>query len=84
MRASRIRVADRHAARWILRMKYLCTLARIYLLALAAALVAFTVSNWLGRGHLSIGVVWYVWFNPMLRWVTLAALALAVWGHFSP
>ena len=65
-------------------MQYLCTLARLYLFALAAALIAFTISRWLGQGHLSFGVVWILWYNPTLRWVSLAAVALAIWGHLSP
>ena len=65
-------------------MRYLSLLARLYLFALVAALAAFLVTNLLARGTISLGVVWTVWYNPTLRWVTLAAAALALWGHFSP
>jgi hypothetical protein len=65
-------------------MRHLCLLARLYLFALGAALVAFTITNWIAKGYIGLEVVWTVWFNPVLRWVTLAAAALALWGHFSP
>lgn len=65
-------------------MRYLCLLARLYLFALVAAFVAFVITNLLARGDISLGVVWVVWYNPALRWITLAAVALAIWGHLSP
>jgi hypothetical protein len=59
-------------------------LARLYLFALVAALVAFAVTNLLATGTISFAIVRTVWHNLVLRWLTLAAVALAVWGHISP